>query len=169
MNWIERLSRIFAFLVGIAAALLMLITGFIGYGHGNVTGWQKINATVIASNLERSDAVRGGTFCPAIMVGYRFQEKQHQSRLQTKSLPCSPVKSAANRIVAKYYPGLAVEIFIDPKKPYQAVTGDYRISPMVYVSAIIGAFAFVAAFFALFYRANWSVKRDAPQAARPLP
>lgn len=162
--------RLFGFFTAAAAGLLMLALAILSWGstHG-LESWEKKTAVVVSSAVSKTKHVKGASYCPDISVSYDYSGTHHQSKLQMKDLPCSPLTISPTRLVAEYPVGKNIEILVNPKRPTQVKAKDYSRSPMFYIFLVLGGVLILLAFKVLFASANKQVKRDAPQAARPLP
>lgn len=170
MKLIGILFRLFGFFTAAAAGLLMIALASLSWSSTyGLESWEKKTAVVVSSAVSKTKHVKGASYCPDIVVSYNYSGSHHQSKLQMKDLPCSPLAAAPNRLIAEYPIGKIVEVLVDPKNPIQVKANDYSRSPMFYMVLVLGAVLVLLAFIVLFAPANKQVKRDAPQTARPLP
>jgi hypothetical protein len=162
--------RIFFFFTGAAIGALMLLLALASYGStAELKNWEKTTAQVLSSDI-RTSSMRGKKkYCPDIAVSYDFHGSRHQSELQIKDGPCSASSASIENLASRYSSGQQIEVFVNPKDPSEVKASDYSRSPLFYVFLVLGILSFLAAFAFLFAKANPAVKRDAPQAARPLP
>ena len=163
-------GRLFAFFTAAAAGLLMLALALLSYASTSGLGsWEKKTAVVVSSGVSKAKHVKGASYCPDIVVSYDYSGNHHQSKLQIKDMPCSPLAFAPNKIIAGYQVGKTTEILVNPKNPIEAKANNYSRSPLFYMFLVLGLILISLALYVLFLPANKAVKRDAPQAARPLP
>lgn len=162
--------RIFGFLTGATLGVLMLLLALASYGStAELKNWKRTTAQVLSSDVRTSVFKGRNKYCPAITVSYDFLGGRHQSDLQIKDGPCSASYASIENLVSKYSSGQTIEVFVNPKDPNEAKASDFSRSPLFYVFLVLGVLSFPAAFWVLFAKANPAVKRDAPQASRPLP
>ena len=147
--------RLFGFFTAAAAGLLMLALAILSwdstYGLGS---WEKKTAVVVSSAVSKMKHVKGASYCPDIFVSYDFSGNHHQSKLQMKDLPCSPLAVSPTRLVAEYPVGKIIEILVDPKNPAQVKANDYSRSLMFYIFLVLGGVLILLAFKVLFASAN---------------
>ncbi len=170
MKAIAIFIRIFGFFTAAATGVLMLALALASYGStAELKDWEKTTAQVLSVEVKTSSMRGKNKYCPAIKVGYDYLGARHQSELQIKDGPCSAFSASIENLVSKYSSGQRVEVFVNPKDPGEVKASNYSRSLLFYVFLVIGILSFPAAFWVLFAKANPAVKRDAPQAARPLP
>jgi hypothetical protein len=101
--------------------------------------WTRVSATVVSSSLGI-----GGGFFPDIHYEYVHEGR----RIRGLQFQTSPVAFATSRgartIIAKYPVGTALQVFVDPSDPDNAVIeagGDRKMLTLAYVIASFGLFA----------------------------
>jgi len=153
MNRIRNI--LFKFFVIFATLITFIATGVGGvYGYyktvNEMKTWIKSDGVVVSSSIDNVSSPKGGTYCPTIIVKYKFKNKDISSELLLENAPCRPVKVFVKNNIKNYKKGTNIKILINPKKHKIISTPNYSGGLMLYLMIFLAILSFIGFFFVIF-------------------